>query len=181
MPLSVLLLIYSHGGRVKAPLTLNAKWQIWIMRRYKPTNINRWQGGLAGAKSRGCWRPESADYTPEALDNAHKCASLKAWNPWSIRADLSFAINIPSCLCCGGHPCTVLMWQSPEGTTTVQSYFSSCGIGEDVITKETIKGAMFLLCMGYPDLLIGGRQCQRRGWFTRKTFIRNSNMLNKRS
>lgn len=155
MPLSVLLLIYSHSGRVKAPLTLNAKWQIWIMRTYKPTNINRWHGGLARAKSRGCWRPESADYTPEALDNAHKCASLKAWNPWSFGADLSFAINIPRCLCCGGHPCTVLMWQSPEGTTTVQSYFSSCGIGEYVITnitKETIKWAIFLLCMGYSDL-----------------------------
>lgn len=36
-PLSVLLLIYTHSGRVKAPLTLNGKWQIWIMHTYNPT------------------------------------------------------------------------------------------------------------------------------------------------
>lgn len=109
MLLLVLRFIYTHSGRVKAPLTLNGKWQIWIMHTYNPTNINTRHGGLTGAKSRGCWRPESADYTPEALNNAPKCASLKAWNPWSIRADMSFAINIPSCLCLGGQHCTVLM------------------------------------------------------------------------
>lgn len=39
--LSVLLLIYTHTGRVKAPLTLYGKWQIWIMRTHNPTKINR--------------------------------------------------------------------------------------------------------------------------------------------
>lgn len=109
-PLSVLLLICAHSSRVKAPLTLNGKWQIWIMHTYNPTKIKRRHGGLTRAKSWGCWRPESADYTPEALNNAPKCASLKAWNPWSIRVDLSFAINIPSCLCFRGQRCTVLMY-----------------------------------------------------------------------
>lgn len=94
--------LYTQRGRVKAALTLNGKWQIWIMHTYNPTKINSRHGGLTRAKSWGCCRPESADYTPDALNNAPKCASLKAWNPWSIRADLSFAINIPSCLCFGG-------------------------------------------------------------------------------
>lgn len=106
VPLFVPLFVYAHSGCVKAALTLNGEWQIWIMPTYNPTKINRRHGGLTGAKSWGCWRPESADYTPDALNNAPKCASLKAWNPWSIRDNLSFAINIPSCLRFGGLHCT---------------------------------------------------------------------------
>lgn len=90
-----------------------------------PVKINRRHGGLTRAKSRGCRRPECADYTPEALNNAPKCASLKAWNPWSVRAVLSFAINIRLRLCAGTegwhrappHPSTPTQTlQSPKGT-----------------------------------------------------------------
>lgn len=116
VPLSVQLLVYTHSGRVKAALTLNGKWQIWIMHTYNPTQINRRHGGLTKAKSWGCWRPESADYTPDALNNAPKCASLKAWNPWSIRADLSFAINIQSWLCFGGQNYTSVCWGALKQT-----------------------------------------------------------------
>lgn len=115
-PLSVALLVYIHSGRVKAALRLSGKWQIWIMHTYNPTQIKSRHGGLTKAKSWGCWRPESADYTPDALNNAPKCASLKAWNPWSIRADLSFAINIPSCLCFGGQRCTSMCWGALKQT-----------------------------------------------------------------
>lgn len=97
---------FQHSGHVKATLTLDYKWQIWIMHTYNPAKINRRQGVLTWAKSSGCCSPVSVDYAPDALNNAPKCASLKAWNPWHIKADLSFAINIPRCLCFGGQCCT---------------------------------------------------------------------------
>lgn len=88
----------------KAALRLSGKWQIWIMHTYNPTQTNSRHGGLTKAKSWGCVRPESADYTLDALDNAPKCVSWRAWNPWSINAALSFAINMQSCL----HVCAPL-------------------------------------------------------------------------
>lgn len=100
------LLVHTHGGHVTAALTLGDKWQIWIMRINNPTKINSRHGGLTWAKSSGCYSPASDDYTPDALNNAPRRTPLKAWNPWSIRADLSFAINIPLCLGFGGWHCT---------------------------------------------------------------------------
>ena len=126
VPLSVPLLVHAHSGRVKAALTLSGKWQIWIMHKYKPIIKSRHRG-LARAKSCGCRRPESADYTPDALNNAPKCASLKAWNPWSISAGLSFAINIPSCLCFGGQHCTSMCWCALKQTLAKPWRNHHCG------------------------------------------------------
>lgn len=114
-----------------------------------PVKINGRHGGLKRAKSRGCQKPECADYTPEALNNAPKCASLKAWNPWSVREVLSFAINIWLRLRAETegwhhvppHPPQCKHFKALKQPAAANGDFSSQWniLQEDVKTKEAIK------------------------------------------